>query len=294
MDPPDLRDDAEDLDTLADALLQARHVTGRLPIQRVLEEFGVEVRDVLGVPDIVRQDVQVEVRLPVGGLEIPMNPGDLLLRLLSPGDIPDNAATVERPSVRIADDREVVFKPAVFAVLCPEPVHEKSLARCDCVAELRSDRRPVIGMDAIHDLCDIHRSHLLCRKAEDLLDDRAHVVVPVGLQVAPVSRVERVLKNRPEPFLALPQGVLCKLPLRDVGEERCGVSRPGREGGDFMPLLKRGHPVLERHRPAGQRHISVGGNEIGDLHRVKGFSYPPVQDDLARSPGKRFKCPVNL
>ncbi|MDD3070087.1 MAG: hypothetical protein PHX88_02690 [Methanoculleus horonobensis] len=63
MDPADGGDGSEDLDALIDAALEFLDIYGSIPRERAEEQVGIEVRDVLGVPDIVGQDIEVQVRL---------------------------------------------------------------------------------------------------------------------------------------------------------------------------------------------------------------------------------------
>ncbi len=92
VDLADRGDILEDLDTPPDAPLEARHVPGPLSLQAIGEQFGVEIRDIFGVPYVMGQDIHVEVRLVPRRLDLPVQAPERLLGLFAPGDILDHPA----------------------------------------------------------------------------------------------------------------------------------------------------------------------------------------------------------
>ncbi len=64
-DLADSGDVCGDLDALSDPVFQFPGVAGRFPLEFVDEKISVDVCDVVGVPDIVGEDIEVEVRLLV-------------------------------------------------------------------------------------------------------------------------------------------------------------------------------------------------------------------------------------
>ena len=69
VDAADGRDVLEDAGALPDTLLEFPCILRGVSLQHIEQEVAVEVRDVLRVLDVVRHDVQVEVRLAVGRLQ---------------------------------------------------------------------------------------------------------------------------------------------------------------------------------------------------------------------------------
>ncbi len=70
VDPPDGGDVCRDLNTLSDSILQLLGVQSYLPLELSDEDVSVDVRDVIGVFDVVGEYIQVEVRLPVRRLKL--------------------------------------------------------------------------------------------------------------------------------------------------------------------------------------------------------------------------------
>ncbi|PKL56732.1 MAG: hypothetical protein CVV35_03425 [Methanomicrobiales archaeon HGW-Methanomicrobiales-6] len=77
VNPTDGGDSPEDLDALIDAALEFLHVCPCIPRERAEEQVGIEIRDVLGVPDIVGQDIEIQVRLVPCLFEIPALPDEV-------------------------------------------------------------------------------------------------------------------------------------------------------------------------------------------------------------------------
>ncbi|OQC59575.1 MAG: hypothetical protein BWX50_01708 [Euryarchaeota archaeon ADurb.Bin009] len=222
MDPPDFGDVPEDLDALPDTPLQLLRVYPRIPVQGVDQKVAVEVRDVLGVLDVVGKYVQVEVCFAVRCGELLVEPGKIfgvtLERFLGPfalGDIGEHGKRPGKPSVPIfpcsggdeeAPDASVTVPEAALVSTV------KALLSCCHAAPV------YVEVPCNHEIGQRPAEHLPGRVAEHA----GHRTVDVGGRVGAVDLQDPLvcrLYDRAELLLARSQGFTRLPPLVRFGNQ---------------------------------------------------------------------------
>ncbi|KAF5028963.1 hypothetical protein DSECCO2_653550 [anaerobic digester metagenome] len=202
MDPPDCRHVHEDLRAPRDAVVESLSVGLLGALKEVEHEVGVDARDVVRVPDIVRHDVEIQVCLPVRLLQTGDQPVPLLFGLFSIGDVAsvhDESPVSPLPEQVCTRNVEEYPPPGRM----PDPDLEGESRRWPgrCGSHRFHHPREIIGMREVE---YVHADEAFRVVAADPLHRGARIS-DAPVRVEKYDDIGRVLDERTEMFLALPE-----------------------------------------------------------------------------------------